>query len=253
MQQQLPPHFHSQALLAYDQLIRQCHILRGHPNEPLDQGVPLRNKDSSLPPHDSNAQPRGFPFPLEEDLRAQCPRPNALPFTQYIIPPKMKCLLDVYRLARYRTTGIVGDPHFAKQCSQEEDIESPPSFTCPYHHSVEHKAPITSHGLWGAFRPIGQPHAIPERDCPHTHPQGKRAGRSNNWYKRQNKQKRQNQGKSRGNSRSHHPGPRRAPTRRCTRRQGSHQYPGASPTGQPRLGIDYQVQLPECWFHPHGR
>ena len=253
MQQQLPPHFHSQALLAYDQLIRQCHILRGHPNEPLDLGAPLRNKDPSSPPHDRNTQHCGSPFPLEEDLRAQCPRPNALPFTQYIIPPKMKCLLDVYRLAGYRTTGVVGDPHFAKHCSQEEDIGPPPSFTCPYHLPGERKAPITSHGLWGAFRPIGQPHAIPKRDCPQTRQRHKGSARNHNWNKRQGKQKYQDKGKSQGNSRHHHPGPRRAPSRRCTRRQGSQQYPGASPTGRPRLGEDYQVQLPDNWSHPHGR
>ena len=51
----------------------------------------------------------------------------------------------------------MGDPHFAKHCSQEEDIGPPPSLTCPYHLPGERKAPITSHGLWGAFRPIGQP------------------------------------------------------------------------------------------------
>ena len=233
MKQQLPPHFHTKALLAYDQLVRQCHILRGHPDE--------------------SRHPQGTSYPLEEDLRAHCPRPNALPFTQYILPPKMKCLLDVYRLAGYRTTGIVGDPHSETHGSPQEDIEPPPSFACPYHRLVEPKTPITSHGLWGSFRPIGQPQAIPKRDCYQAPQQGTNTQRSRKWHKRQKWLKHQAKGKPKGNLRSHEPGTRRAPSRRCTRRQGSNQFQGASLTGHPRFGKEYQARIPEGWSHPHGR
>ena len=234
MKLQLPPSFHTQAVLSCERLIRQCYILRGHPD---------------VHPSGDETVLCGSPLPLAEDLRAQCPRPTSLPFTQYILPREMSGPLDVYRLAGYRGTGIVGFPHLDKYRLDVADIEPPTSFTCPYHRTFRQPIPVTSHGLWGAFRPAGQPDVIPRQDQPKPHAQKRTplTPGSIKWHKRRNKEKSGNNGSKRNN------GPRRAPSRRCTQRPGSSQYPGASSTGHPRLGEDYQVQIPSSWPHTNGR